>query len=617
MTQTPSRATAQPPDTPEATGDVQPLPERGSDTTPSAPRLSLTDFLDLATLQEIQDSFTAVTRLVTTIRDADGRPVTSPTDARQRALSDQLLEQLIEVDNADGNRFVAPIVLEGQELGSITIEPEVLPPVDADDDHRLRELARRLGFPLESAVGLADALADLTAPNRAAGIQFLYLLANAIARLCYDEYHARQRVEELSVLYRVSTVLSAHRDLQVVLDTAAQSVAEVMKVKAVSIRLLRQNEDELTPRAVFNLSDEYLNKGAIKVSESGFFREALQGKVVYVEDMAIDPRIKFPGDAAREGLVSMLCAGMVFQGQPIGTVQLFAGDLRRFSDFEVKLVRAIAQLLATAIENARLDQQRLESQRMIRQLHLAADVQRRMLPGVMPRLKPFDVAARYVPSFELGGDFYDFIDLEGNLGVAVGDVVGKGVAASLLMASVRASLRAYAQDVYDLDEIISRVNIALCRDTLDNEFATLWYGVLDPKTLRLTYCNAGHDPPLLVRNGKAHPLDVGGMIVGVDKAQDYDKGLWDLETGDVVMLYTDGLTEAMNAEHVKFGRKRVEAALLAAIDKANAPRPDGTPGTGAAADILNHVLWEMRRFTGLRRSIDDTTLVVLKVGPRA
>ena len=156
--------------------------------------------------------------------------------------------------------------------------------------------------------------------------------------------------------------------------------------------------------------------------------------------------------------------------------------------------------------------------------------------GVIPTPKGFDIAARYVPSFDLGGDFYDFIDLDGHVGVAVGDVVGKGVAASLLMASVRASLRAYAQDVYDLDEVISRVNHALCRDTLDNEFATLWYGVLDPSRMRLTYCNAGHEPPLLYRDGNVYTLEAGGMIVGVDPTQAYQKGLWDLKPGDCLLL---------------------------------------------------------------------------------
>ncbi len=585
-----------------------PIVDRSGDSTPRGGRLSLTDFLDVATLQEIQDSFTAVTRLATTIRDADGEAITTPTDARQRALSDHLLEQLLEPAGGELDLFSAPIVVEGQELGSIAIEPEALSEAlngdGTGDGGRIAEMAQRLGIPREQLEPLIRHIDRCAAPNRAASIQFLYLLANAIARLCYDEYQSRKRVEELSVLYRVSTALSAHRDVQQVLDTAAHSIADVMQVKAVTIRLVTEGaEPELTPKAVYNLSETYVNKGTIRLAEAPLFQEALSGKVAYVEDMAIDPRVVYPEDAEREGLVSMLCAGMVFQGKPVGVVQMFSGELRRFSGFESKLLRAIAQLLAAAIENARLDEQRRESQAILRQLHLAADVQKRMLPQGLPKVPPFEIAHKYVPSLELGGDFYDFINLQGSLGISVGDVVGKGVPASLLMASVRASLRAYAQDVYDLDEVISRVNVALCRDTKDNEFATLWYGTFDPRSLRLTYCNAGHEPPLLCRNGKIHSLDVGGMIVGVDAAQHYDKGIWDLQPGDALLLFTDGLTEAMNFDHHKFGRERILKALLSVSDK-------------SAQEILNHVLWEMRRFTGLRRSFDDTTLVVLKVGKK-
>ena len=328
--------------------------------------------------------------------------------------------------------------------------------------------------------------------------------------------------------------------------------------------------------------------------------EAMSGKPVYIRDMTSDPRVIFPGDAKAEGLASMLCLGIMYQGKAIGAIHLFSGEQRSFSRFEVRLVTAITQMLGTAIQNARLDDQRTKSRRVLRQLHLAANVQRRMLPGEIPKLPPFDLAARYVPSFELGGDFYDVIDLDGHIGIAIGDVVGKGVAASLLMASVRASLRAYAQDVYDLDEIISRVNIALTRDTLDNEFATVWYGVFDPDSLRLTYCNAGHDPPMLLSQGEIHTLDTGGMVVGVQSEAEYDKGLFDMAPGDILLLYTDGLVDSFNDAGEKFGRERIEHALTESADK-------------SASDTINHILWQDRRFTGPRQGVDDTTLVVVKV----
>jgi sigma-B regulation protein RsbU (phosphoserine phosphatase) len=290
----------------------------------------------------------------------------------------------------------------------------------------------------------------------------------------------------------------------------------------------------------------------------------------------------------------------VFRGEPIGILQLYTAQPRPFGPDEIALARAVGQILATAIQHARLDAQRQEAQRVQRQLSMAADVQKRMFPRQVPRVEPFDIAARYVPSFELSGDFYDMIDLEGNLGLAVADVAGKGIAASLVMASVRSSLRAFAQDVYDIEQIMARVNIALCRDTLANEFATLFYGVLDPRTRRFTYCNAGHEPPLLLRRGEFTRLEAGGMIVGVDPLQKYDKGLLDLLPGDFLLLYTDGLADALNFDQQRFGRARIMQAMRDAAEK-------------NAADAVNHILWEMRRFAGFNPRSDDTTLVAVKV----
>ncbi len=412
----------------------------------------------------------------------------------------------------------------------------------------------------------------------------------------------REQVAQLNTLYRLSTLLAAHRDLQEVLDVAARSAAEVMHVKAASIRLLDDRGEELYIKAVHNLSDQYLSKGPVLVQDSELYRRTLEGHIEYVEDMSTDPRILYPQDARREGLVSVLAAPMIYQGRPTGVIRLYTGTTRRFSESETNLLRAIAQLLAAAIEHARLDAARREHRQIERQLHMAADVQRRMMPSTMPQVRRLDIAARYSPSFELGGDFYDFIPLEGHLGVCVGDVVGKGIAAGLLMASVRAALRAYAQDIYDLDDVISRVNVALSRETLDREFATLFYGVIDPATLRLTYCNAGHEPTLLWRQGTFTRLEEGGMIVGIDPDQKYVKRIVELQTDDVLFLYTDGLPDAQNFDQQRFGRARIEAAIQDAAG-------------GSAHDIVNHALWQMRRYVGLNRQIDDTTIVAVKVLP--
>lgn len=602
-------------------------------TPPSAPKLSLTDFVDLQTLQEIQDAFASVTRLSTTILDADGRRATVPTDAAKRHQSDLMFEQLIDIDETalpprlprseigpnhpaisgaygeggfatggGAKQFQAPITVEGQMLGSIVIEPAG--PSAEDLAPRLEELenlADALGLDEVQRQELLDSAEIAFGTNRGAAIQFLYLMANAIARLCYEQYHAQQRVEELSVLYKISTVLAGQNNLQQTLEIASRAVADLLRVKAVVIRLLKDTAEgpELERRANTGLSEDYIHKSRMLVNRSELMASALRGETIYIQDMPTDPRVYFPDQARAEGLASMLCAGIIYQGQAVGTLQLYTDQTRQFTQFEINLVRAIAQLLATAIENTRLDAARADNQKMLRQLHLAADVQRRMLPRRMPEIDGYDIAARYVPSFELSGDFYDFIHLDHSLGIGIGDVVGKGVAASLLMAGVRASLRAFAQDLYDLDEVIARVNRTLCRDTLESEFATLWYGTLDRDTGRLTYCNAGHEPPLLLRSGKLHPLDEGGMIVGVDRDQTYTKGICDLKPGDMLLLYTDGLPDAMNEHGQRFGRERTEQLLRDVADK-------------TANEALNHILWTVRQYTGPRRATDDTTLILIK-----
>jgi phosphoserine phosphatase RsbU/P len=243
----------------------------------------------------------------------------------------------------------------------------------------------------------------------------------------------------------------------------------------------------------------------------------------------------------------------------------------------------------------------LEKERLERQVQIAAEVQRRMMPAQPPRPRGLDIGALYVPCFELGGDFYDFIPLgDHSLGITVADVVGKGLPASLLMASVRAAMRAQADNVYDLDEIVSRVNKSMSLDMRANEFITLWYGVLDHVHKQLTYCSAGHEPAILVRRGQMRDLGTGGMVIGVDPEQRYDKEVVQLEKGDVLWIYTDGVPDAMNFQGEKFGKKRMRECLLAHL---------GEP----AEQICRQMLWETRRFVGLNRRTDDTTMVVVKV----
>src|SRR5204863_7721598 len=181
---------------------------------------------------------------------------------------------------------------------------------------------------------------------------------------------------------------------------------------------------------------------------------------------------------------------------------------------EIDLLKAIAAQCAAAIENARLLAETREAEALEKQVRMAVDVQQRLVPQKPPTLPGIDLAAVYVPCFELGGDLFDFIPLPyDNVGLVIADVSGKGIPASLIMATVRAALRAQVDNVYYLYEIMRRVNTMLVRDTKTSEFVTLFYGVLDARNRRLTYSNAGHPPPLLLRDGKITELSTDNMVL--------------------------------------------------------------------------------------------------------
>jgi serine phosphatase RsbU (regulator of sigma subunit) len=320
----------------------------------------------------------------------------------------------------------------------------------------------------------------------------------------------------------------------------------------------------------------------------------------YVRNMATDPRVQYPQESVREGIVSMLSVGMRYKGKPVGVLRVYTDTEQVFSPLKIDLMKAVAAQAAAAIENARLLAETIEAEQLEKQVQLAADVQQRMIPQTPPTLPGLDVSSVYVPCFTLGGDFYDFIPLpDDNLGIAIADVSGKGVPASLIMASVRAFLRAQVDNVYYLYEVMRRINLMLFRDTKPGEFVTLFYGVLDARTLRFTYCNAGHPPALLLRDGQVTELAAENMVLGVSPEEPYQQSMIDLKKGDLLLLYTDGLADGMNYQQQTFGRQRIVEAFR--------------KGGETAEIVAQNVLWELRKFVGMNKRTDDVTMIVARV----
>lgn len=454
------------------------------------------------------------------------------------------------------------------------------------------------------AIGLVRSVGNQEKPIAPSTRDLLNLPAEVLGRLCESKIELRSRIEQLRALHRVTAQFTEGQNLQGILDTITQTVVNAMGARASTIRLLSENGEELLIKSGCNISREYLNKGAIRLPDSQIDQLAIRDRQpVYIADLSSDPRVLYSAEAKREGLVSGLCAAMFYKNKCEGVLRVYMGERHKFDWFESQLLQTIANSGAAAIAHARLNDEAELSWRMKRQLAMAGEVQQRMIPDSPPSIEGLDIHAEYVPSHELAGDFYDYIDLPpDNVGIAICDVVGKGVRASLLMASIRASLRAHAINLYDMSEVLKLVNHDLCADTKISDFATMFYGVLNKQTKVFTYSCAGHIPPLLVRDERISHLDTAGGVLGIFPDMEYPQAHIELQPGDVLLAYTDGLNEASNFEDEQYGRTRVEAALLFAVDQGY-----------SAENITRHCLWDMRRFAGLHRRQDDTTLIAIRV----
>ncbi|MDK1031146.1 MAG: SpoIIE family protein phosphatase [Planctomycetia bacterium] len=584
----------------------------------------LVDLIDLEKLQELQDSFSRLVGAAISIRDDEGNFITTPSgksrfckllsaggageDPCRVAYSGAMngaggQEGFVRyVCHAGLAQYAASIELDGHLLGTIVLGDKPLEPITLEEVTRI---AASLGVEAKELWSAAQELEPWRDNAMRDAIEFLQLFAGILTRICYQESVLGKRVKELAALAETSNVLASNLDPDAVLDTIVKTMAEVMGVKGCNVRILSESGEELVIKAAYGMSAGYLKKGPVIVAENVYDRRALNGEVVQIVNMATDAHVSYPAEAMREGLVSSLAIGLISKGRQLGTLHIYTDHPHRFGEDEIRMFRAIASQAATAVENAHLLEELVSRRQSDRELALAGEVQQRMLPAATPEIPGYDLFGKMVPCRQVAGDYYDFIELGGgrHWGLAIGDVSGKGVPAAILMTSVRSSLRAQVQNVYDLDDVIQRVNAQLCADTLPEEFMTLFYAVLDTRERRLTYVNAGHAPPVLIRGGKTELLETGGPLLGVLAEARFEKGIVDLEPGDCLVLYTDGVTDAKNYDGERFGHDRLIEEI--------------TGHYGQSSErIVNELFWDIRRFAGLAQRADDITLMILRVPRR-
>jgi sigma-B regulation protein RsbU (phosphoserine phosphatase) len=291
--------------------------------------------------------------------------------------------------------------------------------------------------------------------------------------------------------------------------------------------------------------------------------------------------------------------GVILLGEKLSKAGFESGDLEFLS--------SLGNLAMISIKNTRLFREAIEKQKMDDELLIAREIQKGLLPAVLPEMNGMTIAAANISSKQVGGDYYDVIPSPNNQWlIAIGDVSGKGTPAALLMANLQATIRALVPLNIPLGELTGKVNDLMCRNTGGTRFVTFFWGLLNCADKKLRYVNAGHNYPFVIRaNGSVVRLDKGGMILGVLKTTSpYEEDEVELFPGDLVVLFTDGVSEAMNRDGEDFGEERLEQ-LVMSVNTLDAP------------DVMNAVHQGVIRFANGAAQSDDITLMVLKLNGSA
>jgi serine phosphatase RsbU (regulator of sigma subunit) len=326
--------------------------------------------------------------------------------------------------------------------------------------------------------------------------------------------------------------------------------------------------------------------------------------VIEVEKLNLDS----PALAEMKEAGVKLVVPLVSQGELIGILNLGPRlSQQEYSADDRKLLSDLSTQTAPSVRVAELVRQQQreaqERERIEQELKVARVIQQTLLPKTLPKLPGYDVAAYYQPAREVGGDFYDFLELEdGRLGLVVGDVTDKGIPAALVMATTRAMLRTAAQRLFSPGDVLRRANETLVTDIPPNMFITCLYAILEPESGRLHYANAGQDLPYRRRAGRsqgAEELKARGMPLGLMSGMEYEEKEILLEKGESILFYSDGLVEAHDPHHEMFGSPRLQGLV-------------GAHRSGGSS-LIGFLLSELTRFTGEDwEQEDDITLVTLE-----
>ncbi len=420
-----------------------------------------------------------------------------------------------------------------------------------------------------------------------------------VAQLEEENQRLRKAVDELSILNELARVISSTMDLDAVIENIVKRSMRAVQADQGVITLVDQHSSESMKTLVRAMVESH-EQQSFHLNQSLLGWMHLNKKPILINDPKNDDR--FRGVKWEESVHTLLSVPMMTKGALVGLLTIYnKKDARSFTDDDQRLLAIIAAQSAQVVENARLYEEEKALHQMKEEIRLASRIQAELLPKHSPAIKGYDIAGNSLPAKVVGGDYYDFIPVDDQRwAVCLGDVSGKGLPASLLMANLQATLR--GQTLLDVTprECLRRSNTLLFHSTTSDKFATLFYGILDVSRHTLCFSNAGHDNPFLLTQGKEpHRLKTGGTVLSIFEHFPYEEEVISLRPNDVLLIYSDGVTEAMNATLDQFGEERLKNLL---IENRNV----------SANDLVEKIIAAVKQHAGSFPQSDDITLVVLK-----
>ncbi len=420
-------------------------------------------------------------------------------------------------------------------------------------------------------------------------------------KLTTENRQLQLAVNELRVLNEIATTISSTQPVEQIIDQVVHQCIKHLGVEEGAVSLLEHNSSNDEFHTMIRRQDSSIDQVPYKLDNHLTGWMIKNKSTLLSNNICEDERFNFLNNISYP-FHSLLCVPLMIKGTLIGYLAVFnKKDKTPFSSEDRRLLSIIGSQSAQVIENARLYEEEKDLISLKEEMRMAQEIQLNLLPDHLPQISGFQLAATNIPAKSVGGDYYDFLSLSNNrVGFCIGDITGKGMPAAMLMANLQATFRSQGLIYEDCARCLHGTNNMLYRSTEATKFATFFYGILDTSNSSICFANGGHDAPLLFRTGNSpQELKATGLLLGVMVETTYSEEQIMLEPNDILVLYTDGITEAMNPKGELFGTNR----LIETIDL-NQKK--------SAQQLLDIVLQDIRNHADGAAQSDDITMMIIK-----